>query len=137
MSFVRARRPLAASPISFTVYDENGNTQKIEFVAQYHRHEYTHLADLQDAMVNRAREAEGKASIVRDDGTVVPKWPYATDLEFIQDKMAGWRGMTESNGTPTPFCAEGVAEFVQDYPEAIVPLFDGFFQAHRQAREKN
>ncbi|MPS30634.1 MAG: hypothetical protein E2576_14280 [Alcaligenaceae bacterium] len=137
MPFVRAKRPVAAAPISFSVYDEFGQVQKVEFVAQYHRHDHGRVADLQDAMANHARKATGQPPIVRGDGTAIPGWEYATDLAFIAAKLAGWREMVGADGQPVAFSAEEVDKLVQDYPEAIVPLFNGFFEAHQQAREKN
>ena len=137
MPFVRAKRPVAAAPISFSIYDEFGQVQKVEFVAQYHRHDHGQVADLQDAVANHARKANGLPPIVRADGTPIPEWGFPSDMAFIREKLAGWREMVGTDGQPVTFSIEELDALVEEVPEAIVPLFNGFFAAHQQAREKN
>jgi hypothetical protein len=137
MSFVVTRRPIAAFPLDIIVNGENGGPVTIKFVAQYHRHSPEQLADLRDGMTNRVRETQGMPPIVRPDGSAVPAYPYPSDIKFIEDKMAGWLGVKDASGDSIPFNPETLARVLGDWPELVIPLFNGFFAAHEGAKQKN
>jgi hypothetical protein len=135
MSFVATKRALAACPIKIQVHGENGEPVTIEFVAQYKRHTLDQVADIQDSLTNSVNERLGRPPVVRTKA--VPVWPYTTDVEFIKDKMSGWLGTRDIHGDSIPFSEESLGQVISDWPELVVPLFNGFFEAHQQVREKN
>lgn len=137
MGFVVKDRPLVAYPISVAVYDENGEQIAIEFVAQYRRAPQQELVDLNDQISNHSRVLSGLAPITGGEGREIEPWPYATDVDFIADKMVGWRGVDDESGTAKPFTADTLQEVLSAYPELVPALFRGFFLAHQGAREKN
>ena len=59
MSFKIAQRPVVGYPVSISVYDEKGKTQKLEFIAQYKRSKRPELQDLIAAARNLARKNAG------------------------------------------------------------------------------
>jgi len=136
MSFVATRRPIAAFPLSIIVNGANGDPVTIEFVAQYHRHSPEQLADLRDGMANKIRAAQGADPIVRADGSA-PAYPYNSDIDFIKDKMAGWLGVRDAMGDSIPFGEDSLKRVLEDWPELVVPLHNGFFSAHEGAKQKN
>lgn len=136
MAFVPAKRPVAAAPIKCAVYDENGDVTQIEFVALYHRRSHEQVVDMQQALQNRARQLTDQEPIKRPDGSE-STWAYATDMEFLRDVVAGWPGVHDAAGGALPYNTEALDALVGDYPELVVPLFNGFFEAHRGARVKN
>ncbi|MEN5162579.1 hypothetical protein [Achromobacter kerstersii] len=135
MAFVTTKRAVAACPIKVEVHDENGEAVAIEFIAQYKRHTLDQVADLQDSMANAFNERLGRPPVAR--AKPAPKWPYSTDVEFIKDKMTGWLGARDSQGEAIPFTAKSLGQVLSDWPEIVAPLFNGFFEAHQQVREKN
>lgn len=135
--FVIAKRAVASCPIKAEVYDDKGKAVKVEFTAQYHRHKHSEVVDLQDALVNHVRESQGLEPLKRSDGTTPPAWPFASDIDFIKEKMAGWIDVKDEDKKPAEFSVEALDETVQAYPELVGPLLNGFFEAHRGARQKN
>lgn len=135
MSFVATKRAVAACPIKIQVHGEKGEPVTIEFVAQYKRHTLDQVADLQDSLTNSVNERLGRPPVARTKP--VPQWPYSTDVEFIKDKMTGWLGTRDSQGESIPFTAKALGQVISDWPELVLPLFNGFFEAHQQVREKN
>ncbi len=137
MTFILAKRPVAAAPISVSVYDQNGVPRKLEFIAQYQRHTSEQIADLQDSMSNRIRSLRSEDSIARPDGTAVPIWKYSSDIDFIQEKLIGWLDVEDGVGAQITFTRDALTQMVTDFPEIVTPLFSGFYDAHREAKEKN
>lgn len=137
MSFVVSKRPVASCPINVKAYKADGAIVDISFVAQYHRHSPQGIADLRDSISNKARVATGQLPLEREDGTVIPSWAYTTDRAFIQSKLAGWRDVNNESGDAIPFTEDALLTTLDDWPELIAPLFNGFFEAHQEAREKN
>ncbi|WP_315136895.1 phage tail assembly chaperone [Achromobacter marplatensis] len=135
MAFVTTKRAVAACPIKVVVHGETGEAVTIEFVAQYKRHTLEQVADLQDSMANAYNERMGRPPIERKKS--VPKWTYTSDVEFIKDKMTGWLGARDHQAEAIPFNAKTLAQVLSDWPEVVAPLFNGFFEAHQQVREKN
>jgi len=136
MSFVVTRRPIAAIEVDVSVHGTDGKPVAINFVAQYHRHSPEQLADLRDGMVNKARAAQSLDPIVREDGSV-PAYSYASDIDFIKEKMAGWLGVKDASGDSVPFSAGSLGQVLEDWPELVIPLHNGFFAAHEGAKQKN
>lgn len=136
MSFVLAKRPVAATPIKASVYDADGNAVEISFIAQYRRIKHSEFVDLQDGLHNRVMSARGEKLLEREDETA-PVWKYKSDREFINDVMVGWPGVKDEAGEDVVFSVDALNELIDHYPELVVPLFGGFFDAHRGARIKN
>lgn len=137
MAFILAARPIAAYPIKARVYDQNGNPADVEFVAKYHRHLPAQVNDLQNGITNKILAARGSELIKRPDGSEVPEWTYGSDMEFIAEKLADWSDVQAPDGADVPFTDAALRQLVDDYPELVVPLFRGFFEAHSGVREKN
>lgn len=137
MAFITAKRPVAATKISLTVSDQNGEAVDVEFVAQYRRHMPEQLADLKDGMANAVRVTQGLDPVERPDGSAVPSYPYTSDMQFIKDKLAGWLGVKDGSGDSIPYSDQALEIVLSDWPELIGPLFKGFFDAHEGARQKN
>ena len=136
MAFVPAKRQLASAPINVFVYGADGKKQKIAFVAQYKRHKKSEIDDRSNALNNKFRAQQGIELIKSPDGSV-PTWDYDTDMEFLVDVMAGWLGVKNEDGTDKAFEPDALETMIEDYPELLQPLFDGFWSAHRQILEKN
>lgn len=136
MSFVVTRRPIAAIALDVSVHGTDGKPVSVNFVAQYHRHTPEQLADLRDGMVNTTRAAQGLDPILRKDG-IVPVYSYASDIDFIKEKMAGWLGVRDASGDSVPFSAGSLDQVLEDWPELVIPLHNGFFAAHEGAKQKN
>lgn len=137
MSFVVTKRPVAAFPISLVVNGTNGDPLEISFVAQYHRHTPEQLADLTDGMVNKARATQNLPPLLRPNGSQAPEYPYSSDLEFVQAKLANWLGVRDAAGDSVTFSRESLQAVITDWPELIAPLFSGFYSAHQGAQKKN
>lgn len=137
MSFVVTKRPIAAKKLEIVVNDEKGSEVKLDFVAQYIRHTPNELADLQDGMTNQARLAQGLEPVTRRDGTEVPKFAFTSDIDFIKAKMSGWLSVRDASGDSIPFSPESLDQVLTDWPELVIPLFHGFFEAHQGAKQKN
>lgn len=136
MSFKIAQRPVVGYPVSISVYDEKGKTQKLEFIAQYKRSKRPELQDLIAAARNLARKNAGLEPQAEEDGK--PKeWPYTSDEGFFQAHVCGWVGVKGEDGKDLAFSHEALADLLTEYPEFHQPLFDGFFSAHIGARAKN
>lgn len=136
MAFVPAKRQVATYPISAHVYNEAGKKEEIRFIAQYKRQSKTQLDDLSDGMNNLRRRTSGEELIKRADGST-PIADELTDIEFLQRYLTGWRGIKAGDGTDHPCTVETIAELLEDYPELVLPLMNGFWAAHRQVSEKN
>lgn len=137
MAFIPAKRPVVAFPISVAVYSEDGSTIELAFTAQYRRALRAELTDLSDAAVNHGLKSLGRDPIQRADGTPIPAWSYATDDDFIKDRMVGWLGVQTESGEERAFSQDALAEVISDYPELVPALFQGFFKAHEGAQRKN
>lgn len=136
MAFVPAKRSIATYPISVYIYNDAGKKEEIRFIAQYHRQTKTQLDDLSDGMTNRVRIARGEDPIKRPDGSI-PTHEEMSDIEFLQRYMSGWTGVKGGDGTNLPCTPGTIAELLEDYPELVFPLTNGFWSAHRQISEKN
>lgn len=137
MAFVIAKRPTASFPVKHTVYNKDGKAVNIEFVAQYHRSKHSEVVDLQDSLVNHVRKGQGLDPLKRPDGTTPPEWQFDSDVDFVRTKMCGWIDVKDEDGQAVPFTEEGLVATIEDYPELVGPLLNGFFEAHRGARQKN
>lgn len=136
MSFVVTKRPIVAIPISVLVYGESGETQEIKFVAQYKRVPFNELMPLQNALNNLSRQAQGLEPIADEKGKL-PEWKYKSDIGFITDRMSGWLDVTDEAGNEFKFTKANLETVIATYPSLVQPLFNGFFQAHAGAKEKN
>lgn len=140
MSFVVTKRPVAATKLQATVNAENGDPVEISFVAQYRRHTPKQLADLQDALTNRVRVAQGMPPLLRPDGSAAPEYPFTDDIAFIKAQLTGWLGVRDAAGDSIPFSGDALDQILADWPELVVPLYSGFFDAHKAlpaAQQKN
>ncbi|AWG34020.1 phage tail assembly chaperone [Alcaligenes aquatilis] len=136
MSFKIAQRPVVGYPVSISVYDEKGKTQKLEFIAQYKRSKRPELQDLIAAARNLARKNAGLEPLAEEGGK--PKeWPYTSNEGFFQAHVCGWVGVKGEDGKDLAFSHEALEGLLAEYPEFHQPLFDGFFSAHIGARAKN
>lgn len=136
MAFVVTKREFATAPIKVFVYDEKGKQVEISFIAKYHRHTKTQVDELQDGSVNRYRKDLGQEPIKGRDGSIA-EFPYDSDLDFIREKMCGWLQVRDAAGQAQEFSLEALGAVVEDFPELVPPLFNGFFEAHRGSRQKN
>lgn len=136
MAFVPAKRPVAAAPIKFFVNNESGKQVEVSFVAQYHRHTKTQIDTLRNGVTNRMRKALGEELVKDPDGST-PEFPYESDMHFVHDKMAGWLHVKDESGAAREFNRDELDTIVEDYPELVIPLFNGFFEAHSGAKQKN
>ncbi|WYX26461.1 hypothetical protein WJ969_13665 [Achromobacter xylosoxidans] len=50
--------------------------------------------------------------------------------------MTGWLGVRDGQGDAVPFSAKALDQVLKDWPELVAPLFQGFWRAHQQVREK-
>lgn len=137
MSFVPAKRPIVSFPITAQIYGEDGKLKPIDFVLQYNRVKRKELADLSDSVVNFARKNAGQEPIKRADGSSIPEWKYTTDEQFVLEHACGWVGVQNDAGEAIAFASEALADVLSDYPELVTAAFNGFFNAHQGAREKN
>ncbi len=138
MAFVVTKRALAACEIKVTVHGENGAPIELDFIAQYKRSPLDQINALHDAMTNAYRERIGEPPLPVAAGQKAPeKWVYASDVDFIKDKMTGWLGVREGQGDTVPFSIKALNQILMDWPELVGPLFQGFWRAHQQVREKN
>lgn len=136
MAFVPAKRQIATYPISIHIYNDAGKREEIRFIAQYKRQKKTQLDDLSDGLTNARLIATGQEPIKRPDGST-PVGENLTDIEFLQRYLCGWTGINDEDGTNRPCTPESIAELLDDYPELVLPLLNGFWAAHRQISEKN
>jgi len=136
MAFVTAKRPVAAAPIKVFVNGADGTQVEIGFVAQYHRHAKTHVDSLLNGMINRRRKIAGDELVKNPDGST-PDFPFETDADFIRAKMAGWLHVKNEGGSLREFTDEALVDVMEDFPEIVSPLFNGFFEAHSGAKQKN
>lgn len=137
MSFVVAKRAIAAAHIEVTVNGANGEPVEIGFVAQYQRHTLDQVNDLQDGMLNQVRAVNGDDPLKRPDGSVAPVYSYDSDVNFLKDKMTGWLGVKDDGGERILFNIEALDHVLSDWPELVTPLFNGFFAAHKEVKRKN
>ncbi|WLW63682.1 hypothetical protein ACM1PE_09000 [Achromobacter sp. PD1] len=137
MSFVVTKRPVAAMPIEVIVNGTNGNPMEIKFIAQYHRHTPQQLADLRDGMTDQVRAGQGLEPLQRPGGTRAPAYQYASDIDFLKDKMASWLGVRDGAGESITYSVDQLEALLADWPELVIPLFNGFFGAHEGAKKKN
>jgi hypothetical protein len=111
MSFKIAQRPVVGYPVSISVYDEKGKTQKLEFIAQYKRSKRPELQDLIAAARNLARKKAGLEPIAEEGG--MPKeWQYATDEDFFKAHVCGWVGVKGEDGKDLAFSHEALSAVV-------------------------
>lgn len=136
MSFVPVKRQIASFPLNVTVYGEDGKKLKIGFTAQYHRQKKSRLDELSNGLANKFRQLQGGETVKSANGSIA-SWDYETDIDFLVDVMAGWTGVKNEDGTDKPFTREMLEATIEDYPELMQPLFDGFWSAHKQVLEKN
>lgn len=136
MAFVPVKRQIASFPINVTVYDGDGKKQKINFTAQYNRQKKSKIDELSNGLANKFRQLQGTEPVKSADGSIA-SWDYETDIDFLVFAMAGWKGVKSEDGTDKPFTREMLEDTIEDYPELMQPLFDGFWSAHRQVLEKN
>lgn len=137
MSFVVTKRPVAAMPIEVIVNGTNGSPVEIKFIAQYHRHTPQQLADARDGMTDQVRAGQGLKPLLRPDGSQAPLYQYASDIDFLKDKMVSWLGVRDGAGESITYSVEQLEAVLADWPELIIPLFNGFFAAHEGAKKKN
>jgi|JTFO01.1.fsa_nt_gb hypothetical protein len=137
MSFKIAKRPVVGFPVSVSVYDANGQTQALEFIAQYKRVLPDELKVLVEGAQNLNRLARGLEPLAPEGGGEPIQWPYKSERDFFADRVCGWIGPQDEGGTPIPFSAQALDQLLTEYPEFQRPLFNGFFDAHAGAREKN
>lgn len=138
MPFVVSKRALAACDIKVAVHGENGAPVEIDFIAQYKRSPLDQINALHDAMTNAYRERLGQPLLPVGKGQkAAEKWEYTSDVEFIKDRMTGWLGVRDGQGDAVPFSAKALDQVLKDWPELVAPLFQGFWRAHQQVREKN
>ncbi|NHC62179.1 phage tail assembly chaperone [Paenalcaligenes suwonensis] len=135
-SFVVTKRPIVAFPISISVYDEKGELQEIEFVAQYKHASLTELQALQNGYNNFIRSIQGLDPVPDEKGKV-QVWKYKTDMELVQERLVGWIGVSEESGQEMKLTKANLEKVIATYPELVKPLFHGFFSAHSGAKEKN
>lgn len=138
MAFVVTKRAIAASEIKVVVNGEDGAPVEIKFVAQYKRSPLDQINALHDAMTNAYRERLGQPVLPVPAGQKEPaKWSYASDVDFIKDKMTGWLGVRDGQGDSIPFSVKALDQVLKDWPELVISLFQGFWRAHQQVQEKN
>lgn len=135
MAFITSRNPLVGKHIELTTFDEMGKPKKSDFVAQYKRMKRKALQALQEQL------GKSVQPILDDAGQPTgefPKRPYETDLDMLKDVMGGWVGAQYADGSERPFSHEELEELIEEWPEVVVPLVNGFFEVHREApRAKN
>jgi hypothetical protein len=135
MAFVTSRNPLAGREIKVSVYGPDGKLQSITFVAQYRRFKRKAFQALQEQIskigqpvFDESKQATGEFH----------KAPYETDLHMLKDVLGGWVGVQHADGTERACTQDEVESLVEDWPELLQPLINGFFEVHREApREKN
>ncbi|SAI58918.1 Uncharacterised protein [Bordetella ansorpii] len=131
MPFVKAKRSTAATPIGLTVRGDDGKPAQIAFTAKYRRHSLEDLIDLNDMIQNKSRLAAGLSPLLKPDGSAVPAWPYPSDMAFIEEVLIGWHDVADGDGAAVAFSLGELRATVSDYPELVIPLFNGFFEAHQ------
>jgi len=137
VAFIVEKRPHAAAPIKTTVLNAKGEPVVIDFVALYQRHSHADLVKMQNGFINRGRLAHGQDLIPGENGEPPAEAPYATDADLIKSEMKGWLGVEDENGATLSFTPSTPADLLRDYPELVVPLVNGFFEAHKEAAQKN
>lgn len=135
MAFITSRNPLAGREIKTSVYGLDGKVQDIEFIAQYRRFKRKALQELQEKLnqiglpiLDDAKQPTGE----------VHQAPYATDLDLLKDVIGGWVGVQHEDGSERAYSHDELEALIEDWPELVQPLINGFFDVHREAiRAKN
>jgi len=137
MAFITSRNPLAGREIDVNVYDENGKLKEIKFVAQYKRKKRTEYRDLVKQLTQIGMPVLDDAGKATD---AIHQAPFETDTIFLQTVMGGWVGVERADGTAREFSADELQDLLEEWPELIPALADGFHQVHAAApapRAKN
>lgn len=125
MAFILEQSPTFSWPITIREVSDGGRHRTHQFEAIYNRLPASRMEEVQLAYqkikVAAARDLEVDAIPTR---------------EIAAEILAGWKGITEPDGTEVEFTAANKAQLLEVATVADV-LVSTFFDAHDKARAKN
>jgi len=125
MAFILEQSPTFSWPITIREVTDGGRHRTHQFEAVYRRLPASRMEEVQLAY-QRIKAAAARDQVV----DAIPTREIAAEI------LAGWRGITEPDGTEIEFSATSKAQLLEVESVADV-LVATFFEAHDKARAKN
>lgn len=125
MAFVLEQSPTFSHPITIREVLDGGKIRSHQFTAIYHRLPQSRM----DEVMLEYQAMKAQASRDQEISSI-PTRTIAGEI------LAGWEGITHSDGEPVEFDKASKARLL-DVPGVADALVSTFFEAHEKAKAKN